>query len=44
MTMSSPKKNDSDKTILLNIDPGTLLLIVAALILIPLVLTGFLSQ
>jgi hypothetical protein len=42
--MSNPRKNNSDKTVLLNIDPGTLLLIVAALILVPLVVTGFLSQ
>lgn len=37
--MSDPKK-----TWMLNIDPGTLLLIVAALLLVPLLLAGFFSQ
>ncbi len=35
---------DSKKPWVLNIDPGTLLLIVAALLLVPLLLAGFFSQ
>jgi hypothetical protein len=42
--MSNPKKNDSDKTLIFNVDPGTLLFIVAAILLVPLVLAGFLSH
>jgi preprotein translocase subunit Sec61beta len=36
--MSDPQKNH------IKIDPGTLVLIVSALILLPLLITGFLSQ
>ncbi len=36
--MSDPEKNT------INIDPGTLLLIATALIFLPLLFTGFLSQ
>jgi hypothetical protein len=37
--MRDPNENN-----IVKIDPGTLLAIVAALILVPLLLTGFLSQ
>jgi len=36
--MPEPKKNE------INIDPGTLVLIVSVLILLPLLLAGFFSQ
>lgn len=41
-----PPKNSSEepKQTILTIDPGTLVLIVSALILIPLILTGLISQ
>jgi hypothetical protein len=32
------------KTKVIKVDPGTLLLIISALILLPLLITGFLSQ
>jgi energy-coupling factor transporter transmembrane protein EcfT len=35
---------DPKKPWIFNIDPGTLLLIVAALLLVPLLLAGFFSQ
>lgn len=35
--------SDREKNVI-NIEPGTLLFIVAALLLLPLLLTGFLSQ
>jgi hypothetical protein len=35
---------DPKKPWVLNVDPGTLLLIVAALLLVPLLLTGLFSQ
>jgi len=40
--MPKPQKNNDDYTI--DVDAGTLLLIVSAVILIPLLLTGFISQ
>jgi hypothetical protein len=36
--------NESDQKNIIKVDPGTLLAIVAALILIPLLITGFFSQ
>lgn len=49
--MSDPKKTDDKSNIpvevdknIINVDPGTLLAIVAAALLIPLLITGFLSH
>jgi hypothetical protein len=39
--MSDREKRDPNE---INVDPGTLLLIVAALLLLPLLITGFLAQ
>lgn len=41
--MSDRQKNNPQKNII-QVDPGTLLVIIAASILVPLLLTGFLSQ
>jgi hypothetical protein len=41
--MSNREKSNQDKNVI-NVDPATLLLVVVALLLIPLLLAGFLSQ
>lgn len=40
--MNKPRKKTNDNVI--DVDAGTLLLIVSALILLPLLITGFVSQ
>ena len=40
--MNKPRKNPNENVI--DVDAGTLLLIVSALILLPLLITGFVSQ
>lgn len=40
---SNPKKSSVDKAII-PIEPGTLMLIISLLILVPLIVTGFVSQ
>lgn len=42
--MNKPPKNPNDNINAIDVDPGTLLLIVSALILLPLLVTGFVSQ
>lgn len=42
--MNKPNKNPNDNIKTIDVDAGTLLLIVSALILVPLLLTGFLSH
>ena len=42
--MNKSPKNSDDNIYTVDVDAGTLLLITSALILLPLLLTGFLSQ
>ncbi|WP_277882539.1 hypothetical protein [Pseudanabaena sp. FACHB-2040] len=42
--MDNKPPKSADETAVLKIDPATLVLIIAALILVPLLLTGFISQ
>ncbi|MEO1208771.1 MAG: hypothetical protein AAFX78_04430 [Cyanobacteria bacterium J06638_20] len=41
--MADPKRNIDERNII-KIEPGTLLAIIAVMLLVPLLLTGFLSQ
>jgi hypothetical protein len=41
--MADPKRNIDERNVI-KIEPGTLLAIIAVLLLVPLLLTGFLSQ
>lgn len=42
-TAANPKKSSVDKAIIA-VEPGTLMLIISLLILVPLIVTGFVSQ
>ncbi|VEP17508.1 conserved hypothetical protein [Hyella patelloides LEGE 07179] len=42
--MNKPNKNPNENINVIDVDAGTLLLIVSALFLVPLLLTGFLSH
>jgi len=41
--MADPKRNPDERNII-KVEPGTLLVIITVLLLVPLLLTGFLSQ
>ncbi|MEO1145292.1 MAG: hypothetical protein AAFY26_06810 [Cyanobacteria bacterium J06638_22] len=43
IAMADPKRNIDERNII-RIEPGTLLVIITVLLLVPLLLTGFLSQ
>ena len=42
--MNKPRKNPNDNINAIDVDAGTLLLVLSALILLPLLVTGFVSQ
>lgn len=43
IVMADPKRNIDERNII-RVEPGTLLVIITVLLLVPLLLTGFLSQ
>ena len=42
--MNKPRKNPNDNINAIDVDAGTLLLVISALILLPLLVTGFVYQ
>lgn len=42
--MNKPRKNPNDNINAIDVDAGTLLLVISALILLPLLVTGFVSH
>ena len=42
--MNKPRKNPNDNINAIDVDAGTLLLVLSALILLPLLVTGFVSR